>query len=311
MFSYDPELLITVANLYYMEYLTQKEIADKLGISRIAVTRLLKRARESGMVQITVKQPLPELYALALQLERRLDLRTVRLAETASTEDETLRSMGKAGAELLLSLISPTKRIGAAWSRTVSAILPFIRRPTKPPLCINELAGTYLKPSIPFGVSWGLAERLAAPLETIPAPVLVSSVEIKNSILSERSIADAIEHAASVNIAFVGLGTIGEGSSLSKAGFIHQGEIDELKAKGAVGDILMRYYDRDGNHIPMSFDDRVIAIDWKSIRSIPMVIAMAFGENKVEIIRAAAKGGIIKGLVTDRATASILLEELD
>jgi len=308
MQAYDTELLATAANLYYLEYMTQKEIADKLGISRIAVTRLLKRARETGMVQITIRHPLPELYSLALELEKKLGLRTVRLAETALTEDETLRSIGKAGAELLLNMISPTKRIGAAWSRTVSSILPFIRRPPKPPLCVNELAGTYPKPSIPYGVSWGLAEKLGSPLETIASPVLVSSADIKRSILSERSIAEALEHAVSVNLALVGLGSVGEGSSLLKAGFIHKGELDELRAKKAIGDILMRYYDRDGKPVSMSFEDRIIAIDWNSIRSIPMVIAMAFGETKVEPIYAAAKGGLIKSLVTDRVTAHMLLE---
>lgn len=308
---YDSDLLVTVANLYYMEYMTQKEIADKLGTSRIAVTRLLKRARETGLVQITIRQPLPDLFALALQLERKLGLRTVRIAETSAREEETLQSIGKVGADLLLNLISPTKRIGAAWSHTVSAILPYIKHSAKPPLCVNELAGTYLKPSIPFGVSWGLAERLGAPLETIPSPVLVSSVEIKKSILSERQIAEALEHAASVNIALVGLGSVGEGSSLMKAGFIHQRELDELKAKGAVGDILMHYYDREGKPVSMSFENRIIAIDWKSIRAIPMVVAMAFGESKIEPIRAAAKGGIIKGLATDRVTARMLLEIQD
>ena len=307
MSRYTYENIVTVANFYYVERLTQKEIADRIGISRVAVTRMLKRADEEGLVQITVTRPLSDCLALGLRLERELGLRTARVVETGSTPDDTLENIGREGADLLSRYALPGKRIGAAWSRTVSAIIPFVRKPAKPPLCVNELAGTYLDPSVPYGVSWKLAEKLGAQLETIPAPVLVQSAQAKALMVTEKSVARAFENAAKVNVALVGIGDLSQESSLRKTGYMSDEQLAEIEGKGAVGDILMRYFDANGRHVPVPFEDRTVSLEWKSLKELPLVIGIAFGLLKVEAIRGAVTGRIIHVLVTDRATAEALL----
>lgn len=306
---YTDDLVVTVANLYYAEDLTQEEVAERLSLSRVAVTRILKRAREDGLVQITVKRPLPDLYALGLRLERAFGLRAARVAATGSSADDSLENLGRAGAELLSRFAVPGKRIGAAWSRTVSAIVPYVRRPAKPPLCVNELAGTYLEPGVPYGVSWKLAERLGAPLETIPAPVLVRSAEAKALMLEERSVARSFENAAKVDVAFVGLGGVSADSSLMKTGYLTEEHLREVTEKGAVGDMLMRYFDAEGRHVRMSFEDRAVSPEWETLRRLPLVVAMAYGPSKLAAIKGALAGRLVQGLVTDRATAELLLAE--
>ena len=305
---YSYESIVTVANLYYIERLTQKEIADRMGISRVAVTRMLKRADEEGLVQITVNRPLSDSLALALRLERELGLRTVRVAETGATVEDTLENLGREGGDLLSRLALPGKRIGAAWSRTLSAMLPFVRRPSRPPLCVNELAGTYLDPSMPYGVSWKLAEKLGSPLETIPAPVLVQSAQAKALIVAEKPVATAFEHAARVDVAFVGIGDLSPDSSLRRTGYMDDEQLRELEAKGAVGDILMRYFDARGRRVPVSFEDRIVSLEWPRIRELPFVVGIAFGPSKLAALRGAIQGRLIHALVTDRATAEALLE---
>lgn len=53
--SQDNELLTEIAVAYYQDEITQEEIAKKFGISRIKVGRLLKRAKEEGIVEINVR----------------------------------------------------------------------------------------------------------------------------------------------------------------------------------------------------------------------------------------------------------------
>lgn len=305
---YTYENIVAVANLYYIEKLTQKEIADRMGISRVAVTRMLKRADEEGFVQITVNRPLSDCLALALRLERALGLRTARVVETGATPEDTLENIGREGADLLARHALPGRRIGAAWSRTVSAIIPFVRKPPKPPLCVNELAGTYLDPSMPYGVSWKLAEKLGAQLETIPAPVLVQSAQAKALMVAEKSVARAFENAAKVSVALVGIGDLSQDSSLRKTGYMSGEQVKEIEARGAVGDILMRYFDADGRHVPVSFEERIVSLEWKKLKELPLVIGIAFGRSKVKAIRGAIAGKVIHALVTDRATAEALLE---
>ena len=302
------ERLLIAVNLYYIENMTQEEIAAKLGLSRVAVTRLLKKARDEGLVQVTVKKPMPELYRLALDLEKRYRLKAAVVAPGGDSPKASLEAVGRAGAELLERLITPGCRIGVAWSATVSAILPYVRRSQAKPGRINELAGTYLATNIPYVVSWPLAEKLGVPVESIPMPVLVRSGRVKEMMIQEPAISSALESASKVDLAFVGLGNVSRDSSIMRTGYIGEEQLEEFSAKGAVGDILMRYYDAAGRYIPMSFEDKTVSLEWKKIRKLPFIVSLAFGPEKLEAIAGALAGGVIQGLVTDRWTAEALLE---
>ncbi len=306
MGEYSDDLVVTAANLYYLEDLTQEEVAGKLGLSRVAVSRVLKRARDLGFVQVSVRRPLPELFDLGRRIEKAWGMRVVRVVPTGSDE-ATLDSLGRAGAELVAYYGGPGKRLGAAWSRTVSSIVPYIKRPARPPLCVTELAGAYLEPGTPFGVSWRLAEKLGARLETIPAPILAATAEAKAFMMRERSVVLAFENGAKVDLALVGLGGVDENASIVRTGYVNDENLAEIKSRGAVGDILMRYFDGQGRHIPMSFEDRAVSLEWEAIRSLPLVVAMAFGPSKIGAMRGAMAGGVIHGLVTDRESAIALL----
>ena len=52
------DLLAEVASLYYELDLGQSEIGKRLGLSRVKVYRLLKKAREVQIVQITINWPI-------------------------------------------------------------------------------------------------------------------------------------------------------------------------------------------------------------------------------------------------------------
>ena len=301
------EQLLIAANLYYLEGLTQEEIAAKLGISRVAVTRTLKKARDDGLVQITVKKPMPELYRLGLELEKRYHLKTAIVAPDRDGAKDRMEAVGRAGAQLLERLITPGCRIGVAWSATVSAMLPYIRKTSVKPERINELAGTYLATNVPYVVSWPLAEKFGVPVESIPMPVLVRSGHVKEIMIQEPAISGALRSAAKVDLALVGLGNISRDSSIMRTGYIGEEQLEEFSAKGAVGDILMRYFDASGRYIPMSFEDKTVSLEWDAIMKLPFVITLAFGSEKLEAIAGALAGGIIHGLVTDRWTAEALL----
>ena len=50
----DQRMMLRVSDLYYNQNLSQQEIATKLSISRPTISKLLKSARDVGIVQITV-----------------------------------------------------------------------------------------------------------------------------------------------------------------------------------------------------------------------------------------------------------------
>jgi DNA-binding transcriptional regulator LsrR (DeoR family) len=84
--------------------------------------------------------------------------------------------------------------------------------------------------------------------------------------------------------------------------------MDELRALGAVGDALGVVIDAEGQPIAHPINERVIGIGLDDLGAIPNVILAAGGPQKVPVVRATLKRGVIKTLVTDEATARALLE---
>ena len=68
------ELRIRAAWIYHVEGRTQSEVADILGINRVAVTRLLADAKKKAEVIVTVSSDLAPMAHLERQLEARFGL---------------------------------------------------------------------------------------------------------------------------------------------------------------------------------------------------------------------------------------------
>ena len=55
--SYETDLMFRVAELYYIDEFKQEKIARRLSISKYKVSRVLKKAKEEGVVKIQVIKP--------------------------------------------------------------------------------------------------------------------------------------------------------------------------------------------------------------------------------------------------------------
>ena len=66
----DKRLLIKVCKMYYEEDMTQSQIAKATGIYRTTVGRMLKKAREAGIVKITIDDHVGTHYDLERELEQ-------------------------------------------------------------------------------------------------------------------------------------------------------------------------------------------------------------------------------------------------
>jgi len=105
----------------------------------------------------------------------------------------------------------------------------------------------------------------------------------------------------------VGLGVPTSDSVLVRDGtIITQRDLTNLREAGAVGDIALRYIDEEGEPVGSEIDERIIGLSLEQIVEIPQTIGVAGGEEKVDVIRAALRGGLLDVLVTDDFTARSL-----
>jgi DNA-binding transcriptional regulator LsrR (DeoR family) len=156
-----------------------------------------------------------------------------------------------------------------------------------------------------------IARRLCANGTWLNAPAIVGSLETRDMLMNDDGVRAVFDKASRCTKCLLGLGDIDGTASLRIAGFLSEDALAELKSKGAVGDILGRFFDVNGQDVQSSISDRTMSLPIDVIKQTPERIAFVTGLYKTEPIVGAARGEIINALVTDEETADRVLKYLD
>lgn len=309
-------LINKVSLLYYNLDMTQQEIANRLNLSRPKVSRLLKQAREQGVVKITVDIKNGNFVDQEINLEKKYHLKEVIIVESIDSNNTSLSNslkyqLGKAAARYLQRTISNYDVIGVTWGTTLSAMVDSMMPiPTKGINSIQMLGG--VGPPEAKEHAMDISRRIARLLDGRPtllqAPGIVNSPEAKKVLLADRRVSEALELFSSINTAFVGIGALSTNPVLQKENPEIPVEIQkEILDSNAVGDIGLNFFDKDGKPVETSFRDLFIGMSLEELKQVETVIGIAGGEDKFEAILGALKGKHINVLITDFKTAVNLI----
>lgn len=306
-------LLTKVSKLYYEQALTQQEIAQRLHLSRPKVSRLLQQAHQRGIVQITVHSPSAVHTDLEQQLEQQFGLKEasiVQVNQDASSEVIT-RELGTAAARYVQRTLVAQDVLGVSWATTLNAMVNALLPMDVADAHIVQLIGGLGPPEADVhatDICRRCAHLLNCRLTLVPAPGIVNSLEIKQALLSDSHIQHAFSLFPDLTMALVGIGVSSPSSVLMRDGsIITQAELDELKKLGAVGDISLRFFDKEGRPIRASLDERVIGITLEQLQQVERVIGVAGGREKLEAVCGALRGRLINVLITDPILTQDLL----
>lgn len=308
------EILAFVAEKYYLEDKRQSDIAEMIGLTRSAVSRMLTEAREKGIVEIVVHHPFRYDRELEDKLKKQLGLKHVSVVEVANQPNyEDLRKLlGKAGARMLKKLIEPGFQIGVAWGTTVQATIEaFEKTPiagTKVVQLVGVLGSTRHSYSAQTLVE-RLAYRIGGEGVYLYTPFIVEDETTATSLLKDPSVNAAIAVGRQCDIALMGIGTIKpDYCSLYKGNHITKSELDTIRSASAVGDVCALYFKIDGALAQVDFHQRRIGTSADDLLQIETRLAVAGNIEKAEAILGAIKGKFITALVTDNLTAKRVLE---
>jgi deoxyribonucleoside regulator len=134
---------------------------------------------------------------------------------------------------------------------------------------------------------------------------------VKQILLEDRNIRSCLEMARAASKAMIGIGKVTHDATVVSAGFFDPLMIDELKVKGAVGDISCRYFDIEGRPVVTDFDSRVISPTFDDLKKITPFIAVGGGQDKVAAMLGALRTKCIDILITDERTATKVLAAAD
>jgi DNA-binding transcriptional regulator LsrR (DeoR family) len=299
--------------LYHNRKLTQQQVADELDLSRPTVVRLLRQALEQGLVTISLRSDVLRQMELSVELAQRFGLQEVFIVPTsaAHTKADVRRAVGEMGALYLENNLRPNQVITIAWGRTLLEVARALNEmPLKGAIVAQSLGGLNSGQTFnPFGVASLFGEKLHAPVYQLYVPILVASKEIRDLFMSDPGVQATLAVARRASTCMVSIGKVDHSATVVQTGILDASTIDQMRARGAVGDISGRYFDVHGNRILGDLDDRIITLSWEDFQSIKNVMAVVCGLEKKNAILGALRTGLFKRLIIDDRTALAVLDK--
>lgn len=309
----DDLLMVRVAELSYDENRTQDEIGALLGISRWKVGRLLVQARERGIVRIEIIHPRARRLGLERALTERFGLADAVVVPNTEDADALLDRVARAAADLLTALRPVPRVLAVSWGRTLTAVADALSEGWANGVTVVQANGGVSLNRRSGGaasVAVTMAQRGSGQAVLLPSPAILERIETKQAIESDRTVAAILDQAAHANTFLFTAGPCDPASAHVENGYLTPDDIDELSRRGAVGDVLGRYIDVDGNIVDPQLDARTVGVALSEVRSAPRSIFVTAGAAKHAIARTVVSNGLCSVVVTDESTALELLEEM-
>lgn len=305
------DLATRAAWLYYIDGATQDEIAAQFDISRQSVQRLVALAVSERVIEFRIQSPIAECTALAKQLRDSYGLTICEVVPNGL--HDPLAAVGLAAAQILETQFGQRGSgvFGFSTGRTLLRMVREISAKPRPDLKMVSIVGNAARDGCvsPFEIAMRLADKLDAKCYPLQMPVLADTVEHCQALRSQpvhTLLQDLVETARAV---YVGVSDVSYGSPIHQDGFVLEQEMHYLIENGAIGEIAAWPYDKDGRILQNDYTDRLPGFRPDRLARFVPVVGVAAGQRKIMPIRAALKGDLLSGLITDEQTAAALLEQ--
>lgn len=309
-------LMTKVARLYYERGLRQAEIAAQLHLSQATVSRLLKHAEQEKIVRITVSAPHGTYPKLEEALQEKYGLQDAIIVDAVRDDEQQIqRDLGAAAAFYVESTLNTGEVVGiSSWSGTLLAMVDAMHTlPRSTDTQVIQILGGVGNPAAEVHAAH-LTGRLAALVRghgvLLAAPGIVGSADTARILCADSFVRDTLALFDQVTMALVGIGAVEPSGLLASSGNVFSPEeLNRLRQQGAVGDILLRFFNAEGVPVITPLDERVIGMSLEQLRHVKRSVGIAGGQRKLAAIRGALVGGWINTLITDRFTAGHLVSE--
>lgn len=305
------DLKVKTVWLYYIEGMTQEQIADQLGVSRVKVMRTLAAATSEGIVVTRINAATADQIALERRLEERWGLASAIVVPTPNNGENLEKALGSAVAAYLDQEMQDGITLAIGGGATLYASVQYLQHRKLQNACVVALVGSlphsrWINPSV---VAARVAEVYEVDSYQITAPVILDEQGLRDILWRQSELRNLQQRAAQADIALLTVGAVSADATIFRHGIVSADLIKPLCSSGAVANILCYFVDENGSLIDHEINNRVMSIDLDTVAAIDRVVLAAGGNSKVAAIRAALKIVPASVLITDSQTAEALLAD--
>ncbi len=300
----DSNRALIASILYYdMDY-NQREIAERMNVSTMTVSRLLETARKSGIVEIKINTPLSTVFQEEQRLVGEFNLKKA-IVINSEYQVDLLDALARAAGFYIDALISAEDVLGITAGRTMQRVISSISLPTltkQSNLSVVQLMGGFPNPSQydPTTNVHEFASRFGITGYFFHLPLYASSKEAGVALRDHGIPESVFSMWQKCNITVNSVGVAGEESVYRLGDLLSKEEMKSICAKGAVGDFLGRWFDLDGRFIDDEINNRVLATPVDLMKKVECKIMVAGGTEKRQALLGILNSGLVDVLITDQ-----------
>ena len=235
--------MLSAARMYYEDDLSQQQIAERLGVSRSTVSRLLQMAREQGIVHIEIRPP-TSASRLSAQLESALKLRRATVVPAPPKGAGLQILVAPALEELGRLTLGREDVLAVSSGATLWEVVRARRFPSLKGVRVVPALGGWDEADVRFQTN-EMARRVAdasgAEVSFLHAPALPSP-DLRRSLLADPDVASRLALWDKLSAALVGIGGPPNERELAPSHILRQ----RAELAGAVGDVAARHFDLHG-----------------------------------------------------------------
>lgn len=311
------EDMYQAASRYYVQDETMESIARALKLSRSSVSRLLKEARESGMVRISLADHHGSASPMATALSQIFGVR-VHMVSVRENANEAARfeQVARLAGRMLTEMVDDHQLIGLAWGVTLSHITGHLgRRPLVDATVVQINGGANQSNSgIPYigEILQAFADAFDASVVLFPVPAFFDYAATKEAMWRERSVRNVLDARARLDLAVFGVGCL-QGrvpSHVYSAGYINESDMADLLADGVVGDVCTVLLREDGSFADIALNARATGLTPQELKRIPRRLCVVADPSRAAAVIGALRAGTATDLILDEGTARAVLDRL-
>lgn len=312
-------LMVRAAQLYYNvdpeQRLEQSAIAERLGITQAKVSRLLKHAYKSGVIEVNIR--VSQEYDLEDKLINRFNLKDAVVV--IADEDVNLkREIGKGAAQYFDRTVREGMRVGISGGQTLYHMIEFLPRKKRQIEIYPVFAGGrsalvgFIDPNILVTLLWEKSENASSAYGLCVPPYETDVEKEKEFFLNRPALRRVYERMQSLDIGFTGIGSVTPNSLLVRFAEQVGSSLEHLIEKGAVGDISHVVYNKNGEEVESLIGKANIGVQIENLKEMAsdaskQLVAVAGGKDKIQSIYIALKYRLADTIITDNNTADALL----
>ena len=334
------------ASMYYVQGETMEVIAHHLRVSRSTVSRLLARARQEGVVRVTLVQP-GGAGSLEGRMTQAFGVRThIVPVREGTTEIHRLQQVASVAAAHMVDLIEALAEqagnggpqaqdpagsggegsvqgrgsggvvVGVAWGTTMSEVSAALSSRSVPGLTVVQLNGA--SDPVREGPSAGevlsrMRLSLGARTISFPVPAFFDHVATREAMWSERSVKRVLAVTRRASLAVFGVGALDAlngalPSQVYEGGHLTARDQAVLRRQNVVGDVCTVLLRSDGSWRDVTLNARATGPTPAQLSRIPRRLCVAAGTGKARALLAALRARTATDLIVDDATARAVLE---